>query len=77
MGGMEPWNNKLSSFYEYINVIGKTDELPEIPKQFSYELKDFINHCLQKDPDKRADTNCLLNHFFITGEKLDNKTIFL
>ncbi len=77
MGGIEPWNNKLNGFYEYINVIGKSKEFPEIPKQFSYELKDFINHCLERDPDKRADADTLLNHFFITGEKFENKTIFL
>ena len=41
------------------------------------ELKDFINHCLEKDPDKRPDVNFLLNHFFITGEKLDNKTVIM
>ncbi len=77
MGGIEPWNNKLNGFYEYINVIGKSKEFPEIPKQFSYELKDFINRCLERDPDKRADADTLLNHFFITGEKFENKTIFL
>ena len=76
MGGLEPWNN-LNGFYQYIEVVGKSKEIPEIPKQFSYELKDFILHCLEKDPDKRADTDFLLNHIFITGAKMDNKTILM
>jgi len=77
MGGLEPWNNTLNGFYQYIEVVGKSKEIPEIPKQFSYELKDFILHCLEKDPDKRADTEFLLNHIFITGAKMDNKTILM
>ena len=77
MGGLEPWNNTLNGFYQYIEVVGKSKEIPEIPKQFSYELKDFILHCLEKDPDKRADTEFLLNHIFITGSKMDNKTILM
>jgi len=77
MGGLEPWNNTLKGFYQYIEVVGKSKEIPEIPKQFSYELKDFILHCLEKDPDKRADTEFLLNHIFITGDKMDNKTILM
>ena len=77
MGGMEPWNNTLKGYYQYIEVVGKTKEIPEIPKQFSNELKDFVMHCLEKDPDKRADTDFLLNHIFITGSKLENKTILI
>ena len=77
MGGLEPWNNKINGVYEFISVIGKSKEIPEIPKQFSYELKDFVLHCLEKDPDKRADVDFLLNHFFITQTKMDNKTILM
>ena len=69
MGGIEPWNNTIKEVYDYINVVGKTKEIPEIPKQFSPELKDFVLNCLEKDPDKRPDTNFLLNHIFINGEK--------
>ena len=77
MGGMEPWNNKLEGFYQYMKVIGDSDEIPEIPKSFSYELTDFILNCLEKDPEKRADANKLLNHFFITRTKLENKTVLM
>jgi hypothetical protein len=77
MGGMEPWNNTLNSFFEYMEVVGKSDRIPDIPKQFSYELRDFVLHCLEKDPDKRDDVNKLLNHFFITGTKLENKTVLM
>ena len=74
MGGMEPWNNTLNGFYQYIDVVGKSDKIPEIPKQFSPELKDFVLNCLIKDPDKRADANKLLNHCFIMGKKLEKNT---
>ena len=74
---MEPWNNTLKSFYQFIDTVGNKEDLPEIPKQFSYELRDFVLNCLVKDPDKRADVNTLLNHFFITGTKLDNKTVLI
>ena len=77
MGGMEPWNNTLKGYYQYISVVGKSKEIPEIPKQFSNELKDFVLHCLEKNPDKRADTDFLLNHIFITGSKIENKTILM
>ena len=77
MGGLEPWNSTLNGFYQYIDIVGKSKEIPEIPKQFSYELKDLVLHCLEKDPDKRADTDFLLNHIFITGAKMDNKTILM
>ena len=65
MGGLEPWNGTLNNLYQYKNIVGKSKELPEIPNQFSNELKDFLLHCLVKDPDKRADVNFLLNHTFI------------
>ena len=65
MGGLEPWNGTLNNLYQYKNIVGKSKELPEIPNQFSNELKDFLLHCLVKDPDKRADANFLLNHTFI------------
>ena len=77
MGGIEPWNNTLNGYYQYIEVVGKSDKIPDIPKQFSYELKDFVLNCLEKDPDKRPDVNKLLNHFFITGTKLENKTVLM
>ena len=77
MGGMEPWNNTLNSYFEFMQIVGKTERIPEIPKQFSNELKDFVLNCLEKDPDKRADVNTLLNHFFITGTKLKNKTVLM
>ena len=77
MGGMEPWNNSLNGIYQYIEVVGKSDKIPDIPKQFSYELKDFVLNCLEKDPDKRADVPKLLNHFFISGTKLENKTVLM
>ena len=77
MGGMEPWNNTLNTYYQYIQIVGNTSQIPAIPSQFSDELKDFLSKCLVKDPDQRADANKLLNHFFIAGTTLENKTVLM
>ena len=70
MGGIEPWNNKINGYYQYMEIVGKSKEIPEIPNQFSNELKDFVLLCLEKDPDKRPDADFLLNHIFITNSKI-------
>jgi len=70
MGGIEPWNNKINGYYQYIEIVGKSKEIPEIPNQFSNELKDFVLLCLEKDPDKRPNADFLLNHIFITNSKI-------
>ena len=72
MGGMEPWNKAFDNYYQCLNIIGKSENIPEIPSQFSNELKNFIELCLQKDPEKRPDAKQLLNHFFILGTQLAN-----
>ena len=70
MGGIEPWNNKINGYYQYIEIVGKSKEIPEIPNQFSNELKDFVLQCLEKDSDKRPDADFLLNHIFITNSNI-------
>ena len=72
MGGIEPWNKTFDNYYQCLNIIGKSENIPEIPSQFSNELKNFIELCLQKDPEKRPDVKQLLNHFFILGTQLAN-----
>lgn len=77
MGGIQPWNNTFDSYEQYIENVGKSDKIPEIPNYFTNELKDFVLNCLEKNPEKRADASKLLNHFFIMRTKLDNKTILI
>ena len=74
MGGMEPWNKTFDNYYQCLNIIGKSENIPEIPSQFSNELKNFIELCLQKDPEKRPDVKQLLNHFFILGTQIANNS---
>lgn len=42
--------------------IGTTDELPTIPSNLSYDMKNFITICLRKDPSHRPTSAELLLH---------------
>lgn len=39
---------------------------PSLPKTFSSQFRDFVNCCLQRNPEKRPTAEELLNHNFIT-----------
>lgn len=65
MGGILPWNRNIDNYLQFINLIGRSDEVPEIPPQFSKELKSFISMCLERDVGKRADINILLKHSYV------------
>lgn len=70
MGGMLPWGKTFENSFQCMNLIGKTNKIPEIPQFFSIELKDFIHQCLIRNPNQRADCNSLLKHHFITENDL-------
>ncbi|KAJ3052756.1 putative protein serine/threonine kinase [Rhizophlyctis rosea] len=46
-----------------------TTPSPHLEGNFSPEFKDFIDRCLQKNPDTRASTKDLLKHPFTTTER--------
>ncbi|KAK9080257.1 hypothetical protein SSX86_001933 [Deinandra increscens subsp. villosa] len=45
--------------------IGNSKELPVIPDHLSNEGKDFVRHCLQRDPLNRPTATQLLDHPFV------------
>ena len=52
------------------------EEPPSLPhKYFSYDLCEFVESCLKRDPDKRASVEKLIQHVFITTDsKVDMAT---
>ena len=48
--------------------IGLSEELPEIPKEISKDLKDFVKICLVRDQKKRCSVEELKKHPFLVKE---------
>lgn len=44
-------------------------EVPELPNHFSFELRDFLRSCLQRDPTKRVPADLLLTAPWLTKHK--------
>ncbi|KAF5451320.1 hypothetical protein F2P56_026436 [Juglans regia] len=56
--------------------IGVGDELPQVPKELSFEGKDFLGKCFVKDPRKRWTAEMLLDHPFVAaGDNNDHDAI--
>jgi len=56
---LHPWHglNPLQACF----VIGQSDELPEVPKELSDELHEFIKVCLNRNPEERPTAQELLS----------------
>ncbi|KAI3699576.1 hypothetical protein L2E82_43979 [Cichorium intybus] len=54
--------------------IGVGTEIPEIPAKLSSEGKDFLGKCFLKDPTKRWTAEMLLDHPFVSKEKVEDQT---
>lgn len=49
---------------------------PKLPSCFfSSEFKDFVDHCLKKHPDERADLKTLMNHEWVRKSESENVDI--
>ncbi|KAG2719810.1 hypothetical protein I3760_02G008400 [Carya illinoinensis] len=48
--------------------IGVGDEVPQVPKELSFEGKDFLGKCFVKDPRKRWTAEMLLDHPFAAAD---------
>jgi serine/threonine protein kinase len=44
--------------------------VPEIPNRLSYECKDFLQHCFKRTPTERSSCAVLLEHPWMTGNKM-------
>ena len=67
--GNAPWSNyKFDNPIAAIMKIGLSEELPEIPKEISKDLKDFVKICLVRDQKKRCSVEELKKHPFLVKE---------
>lgn len=67
--GKRPWA-ELDSNYQVMFKVGM-GETPDIPPSLSEDGYDFVDHCLQHDPQQRATAAELLHHTFckVDGEE--------
>ncbi|KAE9618964.1 hypothetical protein Lal_00046993 [Lupinus albus] len=69
--GKPPWSQQYQEVAALFHI-GTTKSHPPIPDHLSVEGKDFLLKCLQKEPILRASAPELLQHPFVTGEKMDS-----
>ncbi len=62
--GEVPWG-KLENYVQALFKIGRSDDIPNIPKNLSNELRDFILSCFSRDPKERPSAEQLKAHPFI------------
>jgi serine/threonine protein kinase len=60
---------------ELLLRIGVGDEVPQVPKELSDEVKDFLGKCFVKDSRKRWTAEMLLDHPFIAVSGDDHDTV--
>ena len=50
-----PWKEKnINNYYQCVLVVGKGNDIPEIPSNYSNEFKSFILRCLIRNMNERA-----------------------
>lgn len=59
--GKPPWS-EFSAVQAMFNVLHRS---PPLPETLSSEGKDFLNRCLQRNPEKRSSAALLLEHPFV------------
>lgn len=70
--GEPPWSEYKNTMAVLYNIFN-TKTPPEIPRNISLELKDFLECCLCIEPTDRLNVYQLLRHPFITGDIIVNK----
>ena len=65
--GQPPWG-KLENFYQAMNKIGRSNDIPFIPSTLSHNFKDFILKCLKRNPKDRLTATQLKEHPFVKGK---------
>ncbi|KAL8242787.1 hypothetical protein R6Q59_013089 [Mikania micrantha] len=65
--GKPPWSQQYQEVAALFHI-GTTKDHPPIPDHLSFEAKDFLLKCLQKEPNLRPDASELLKHPFVVGE---------
>ena len=65
--GRPPWGCKASNPMAVVLKIACSNERPNFPVHFSEEGMDFLDKCLERNPESRWTAEELLDHPFITG----------
>lgn len=65
--GRPPWSNYSTQAKEVLKLIAEPNNLPVIPA-VTRDLEDFLEKCLQRNPDYRLTAKELLRHRFLTAE---------
>merc|ERR1712080_104607 len=45
---------------------------PKLPKVFSQEMRDFVDRCLKRNANERADLSSLMQHPWLAGVETDS-----
>ncbi|XWS39346.1 hypothetical protein CRYUN_Cryun18bG0044700 [Craigia yunnanensis] len=73
--GKPPWSQQYQEVAALFHI-GTTKSHPPIPEHLSFEAKDFLLKCLQKEPGLRPRASDLLLHPFVTGNYQEPHPVF-
>ncbi|KAK9146702.1 hypothetical protein Sjap_006605 [Stephania japonica] len=73
--GKPPWSQQYQAVAVLFHI-GTTKSHPPIPEHLSMDAKDFLQKCLQKEPNLRPTASELLQHPFVTGERQEVHPMF-
>ncbi|XWS54017.1 hypothetical protein CRYUN_Cryun10bG0051800 [Craigia yunnanensis] len=73
--GKPPWSQQYQEVAALFHI-GTTKSHPPIPEHLSFEAKDFLLKCLQKEPGLRPSASDLLLHPFVTGNHQEPHPVF-
>ena len=65
--GRPPWSERYGSQVSALFAIAQAGGPPPLPATLSVALRDFLGHCLRRDPGQRPPARALLDHPWITG----------
>jgi serine/threonine protein kinase len=61
-GGEPPWREEFDNVYSAMFYVGSTNDIPQIPEDTSELCRDFLFRCFERDVQKRASADELLQH---------------
>lgn len=70
--GLPPWGH-ITDLAAALYKIGCSEDCPPMPGSISEEARDFLFHCLQRDPRARWTAAELLQHPFVCGIEAGNE----
>ncbi|KPA83423.1 protein kinase-like protein [Leptomonas pyrrhocoris] len=61
-GGEPPWREEFDNVYSAMFYVGSTNDIPQIPEETSELCRNFLFRCFERDVQKRASAEELLQH---------------